>query len=222
MITRRSLLASAALGLAAPMHHAQSTGKKVFLGLSKDIALQGVDKILAFYQCNTANVPCSGPRGIVNMEEFSVIMKGPMASHAPCDEITENGGFSLKWTCLVRADPNTAGGFTIFGLHKGTFIYSDTCGNVAKGTMEGTINCGTHRAPTSETCEACRQQMHFEGLLKGKCVSGPLFNQYGSIGGALLEATYSGDVSPDWPIPGTSTGIGAVMALDGVYILPCQ
>jgi hypothetical protein len=37
-----------------------------------------------------------------------------------------------------------------------------------------------------------------------------------------LEATYSGDISPDWPTPGTSTSLSAVMALDGVYILPCM
>src|SRR5579884_462330 len=166
MITRRTLLASAALGLTAPMHHLQAgTVKKVYLGLSKDVVLGGAAKILAFYQCNTANVPCNGPRGIVNMEQFTLTMKGQFASHSPCDEITENGVLTLKWNCLVRADPNSAGTFVIFGTHKGTFTYQDTCGNVAKGMMEGTINCGTHRAPTSETCEVCRLQTHFEGFL---------------------------------------------------------
>src|SRR5579871_1402773 len=137
MITRRSLLAGAALGLTAPRHQPPPPlPPRVYLGLSKDIGLGGSARIQAFYQCNLAPVPCAGPRPTVNMEKFLLAMQGQFVSHSPCDEITESGFFAFKWNCLVRADVNSAGGFTIFGTHAGTFAYKDTCGNIASGTMD--------------------------------------------------------------------------------------
>lgn len=222
MITRRTLLSSAALALAAPAANAQTTNQKVYLGLSKDIKLSGSGRVLQAYQCNTANVPCSGPRGVVTMVKSAISLKGDMVTHAPCDEVTENGAFALKWMCLYRFDVDSAGNITIFGTHTGSFSYQDTCGNVASGSMAGTINCGTHRAPNLSDCEPCRPQPHFEGLLRGKFTAGPFASQFASNGGAQLEASYAGFVQPNWPVPGAAGSLGMGLNLDGVYILPCM
>ncbi len=220
MITRRTLLTGTALALAAPAAYAQTTNQKVYLALSKDIKVSGSGRVTADYQCNTANVPCTGPRGAALMNQYLIQMKGDMLSHAPCDEVTVDGTFTLTWTALVRVEVSTAG-TTIFGTHAGSFVYQDTCQNVAKGTMQGTIDCGTHRAPNLSDCEDCRPQLHFEGLLKGKFTSGPFFTLYANLGGAQLEATYAGSVQPSWPVAGAITAMSAGINLDGVYILPC-
>lgn len=217
-------LALATFGLIAAnaSARAQTPSDPVYLGLSKDVTDgRGTTKLVKIYKCN---VP-PGPSGkSIEMMKLMLPLTLPFSSHSPCDEDGLAGKITTTWTVLLRTGPiPTGGGFIPFGTHAGTFMYTDTAGNVIKGSMAGTVSCGTHRDPFT-SFESCRENMHFEGYLAGRYVSGPIFTTYNSLGlpSPQIKASYAGNLKGVWPSPNApSTSMTCFMAIDGVYAFPC-
>ncbi|MSR65137.1 MAG: hypothetical protein EXS18_05075 [Verrucomicrobiae bacterium] len=106
------------------------------------------------------------------------------------------------------------------GTHKGSFSILKGNTVLARGTMEGVNNVGTHRnPPLTNDCEMCDACDHFEGKLRGKIVAPA------QLKGALLDATYSGqfvgtqtDPITCCPPPNAPPSGSFRMAIDGVVI----
>lgn len=177
----------------------------VHLGLSKNLLGEGSSQPTPPYRCLETGQPRT-------MQTLTTKLQLRVSSNRPCDEVPNDGTLTCQWTITARTDQ---GGF---GTHDGTFTWKDSAGNVANGTMVGTIGCGTHRPPNLGQCERCRAPLHFEGLLTGRFTAGPLFDKAVSVrGNARVQATYAGQFRGQWPALSNPKG-----SLDGVYILPCQ
>lgn len=209
-MNRRSLLltglAVAALVATSSTLAFAKAKERVYWALSKDAAGQANSKVLKVYKCPT-------PLGDRAMLKVAARMALEVTPHA-CDEYARPGKITASWTIYVRDDTAVH-----FGTHVGPFTWVDSDGNTWKGTMRGTIGCGTHRAPIMDDCERCRVQNHFEGCLNGRAVAGPLFDRYRAAGlpAPLIEATYAGFYAGH-----LKEGLAAVkMAIDGVHVLWC-
>jgi hypothetical protein len=179
-----------------------------YLGLSKTVP-QGAsyNKLITTYSCN---VP---PVGVTSMVKFSSRLSLPFVN-TPCDELGTSGTITTTWTVLLRSGT--------FGTHSGSFTWTEGA-DVIKGSMAGTVGCGTHRAPLPD-CELCRDPLHFEGRLTGTFVSGPTFNFYHSLGlpAPTISATYAGQYLGPTPTPDQpTTAVPVLMNIDGVYSVPC-
>jgi hypothetical protein len=95
------------------------------------------------------------------------------------------------------------------GEHAGTFTYLTEDGVRVRGAMLGISQAGTHRAPSSSSCEPAMPADHFEGRLTGTMLDGP-------DRGALVEARYAIQVHPEG-----SRRRKLEMTLDGWRIVGC-
>ena len=229
-MTVRSGLKCAAIALAlfalaassTKSANAQTTTDLIYCALSKNVVDgRGTAKYLKQYKCT---VP-PGPNGQVKeMRKVSLPLTLPFQPH-DCDEDGLPGYIKTTWTIVLRVGPAPAGGgFIPFGTHAGGGTYTDTAGNVIRVSFNGTVGCGTHRDPFV-ACEKCREHLHFEGLLTGAYVSGPIFNTYSALGlpAPKIKASYAGAFGGNlWPTAQTpSVATTVKMAIEGVYIFNC-
>jgi hypothetical protein len=196
-----------------------ATVNVVYLGLSKSIP-QGTsaNKLITTYSCDVP--PGSG--AFKDMLKFSAHLTLPFDANSSCDELGTSGTITTTWTVLLRWGPPD-GGIVPFGTHTGSFTWTESTGDVIKGSMAGTFGCGTHRSPVLD-CEACRDPSHFEGRLTGTFVAGPTFKLYQSLGlpAPTISTTYAGFFNGPTPTPDMKTTEAVVtMAIDGVYSYPC-
>jgi hypothetical protein len=197
----------------------------VYLGLSKNVEQgSGRNVLTAAYSCDVP--PGSGAfKDMLNITTKLVLPFTPNVSStgAGCDELGTAGTIATTWTVVLRWGPPD-GGIIEFGTHSGAFTWTETTGDVIKGTMAGTVGCGTHRAPLPN-CEPCRDHLHFEGRLNGTFVSGPTFTKYEALGlpAPTISATYAGFFTEPFPVPpvGSVTATAVHMTIDGVYSFPC-
>jgi hypothetical protein len=191
----------------------------VYLGLSKNVP-QGSshNKLVATYSCDVP--PGSGM--FKDMLKFTAKMALPFAANTACDELGTSGTITTTWTVLLRWGPPD-GGIIPFGTHTGGFTWTESTGDVIKGSMAGTFGCGTHRVPLKD-CEPCRDQNHFEGRLTGTFTAGPTFTLYQSLGlpAPTISTTYTGFFQGSIPTPtNPTTDVVVNMTIDGVYSFPC-
>lgn len=192
-------------GLFSPLPAQGQAQRFVYVSLSKNLySIDGATQVLDVYRCPS---PCDYLAMEVLDSKFTF-----QVDRNDCDECLPCGGnLSLAGPITLRlpgpANPE-------FGLHMWQFQWRDDCGNTILGTMEGTVASGTHRPPGTDACEPCRVPYHFEGLMKGRIVAGPLFDKYGPL--SCVQATYAGTFFGQWP-----TISFVQLSLDGVYCLPC-
>ena len=172
----------------------------VHLGLSKNVG--GVINL-----SKSKTWKCKMDTKILEMFSQVIEMSTEVRSSGDdCDEIAKslNGKIAIRWEATGRSGP------IAFGVHEGKFVWID--GNTkAEGSMQGTFGCGTHRKPL-EDCEKCRELNHFEGLLEGHVIAGPLK-------GERFVASYSGKFTFEKP---TDLKGRVYMTIDGVHIQPCN